>query len=710
MGSSKSGSLDKFAAFSPAAALASGKVKLPETGIVGMLQAKHEDKMNYNSQMMQQQQMQEQKDAEAAQYMQMMQQQSGMNMGGRVGLSEGGEPSMERVLELEEQGFSYEEAYEKAMQELLDYKGGFAAGGRVGMQLGGQTIMNEERPRPERISQQELLMNADGGPPTSLPTISQQELLMNADGGPPTSLPTISQQELIMNEARPGPLGTQPATNPGPSSFEMTNTNTTNTGGMGSGTGISQQQSIMNQDTNSMLQNLIQQNPMLGQDPSMLGGYAAGGAVESMNFLKQHLPYQDGGHVALRRKMFKLGGPVNTHGVGITSGLEYRNNYNAGGRVGMAGGGYLDALEEAMEKGAKSSKGFGSRGKIAAILLGLGSKGINAIKQPYINPLKYIKGDPAKISANFLARNAARGIRGAATAGAYGLPVGVGSALADRAGLQYADPDSEAREGSNLLERGIRRIRQGGELATDLLTLPGEAFFIGDALTKDPDTEVRTLTDLIAGRDRKEIPNMDNSGVVSKTNMTREQLSARNQEENQARLQQAMEQYAELLAGSDDTDKLATLGDALIAGGSALMEGEGYGAAGRAFNEPLSASRRSKEERMQAANQAAAQLAISENMQIDAEKRAVVNEFMKTASYTDAEATELYNLALDAGVQRLAPEDDGELDVATLEQNPGVYADPKNLSTKGTLFLAVNSKQEIMPTNDPEEAKAHAAS
>ena len=595
MGSSKSGSLDKFAAFSPAAALASGKVKLPETGIVGMLQAKHEDKMNYNSQMMQQQQMQEQKDAEAAQYMQMMQQQSGMNMGGRVGLSEGGEPSMERVLELEEQGFSYEEAYEKAMQELLDYKGGFAAGGRVGMQLGGQTIMNEERPRPERIS--------------------QQELLMNADGGPPTSLPTISQQELIMNEARPGPLGTQPATNPGPSSFEMTNTNTTNTGGMGSGTGISQQQSIMNQDTNSMLQNLIQQNPMLGQDPSMLGGYAAGGAVESMNFLKQHLPYQDGGHVALRRKMFKLGGPVNTHGVGITSGLEYRNNYNAGGRVGMAGGGYLDALEEAMEKGAKSSKGFGSRGKIAAILLGLGSKGINAIKQPYINPLKYIKGDPAKISANFLARNAARGIRGAATAGAYGLPVGVGSALADRAGLQYADPDSEAREGSNLLERGIRRIRQGGELATDLLTLPGEAFFIGDALTKDPDTEVRTLTDLIAGRDRKEIPNMDNSGVVSKT-----------------------------------------------------------------------------------------------NMQIDAENRAVVNEFMKTASYTDAEATELYNLALDAGVQRLAPEDDGELDVATLEQNPGVYADPKNLSTKGTLFLAVNSKQEIMPTNDPEEAKAHAAS
>ena len=43
MGSSKSGSLDKFASFSPAAALASGKVKLPETSLIGMMQADAED-------------------------------------------------------------------------------------------------------------------------------------------------------------------------------------------------------------------------------------------------------------------------------------------------------------------------------------------------------------------------------------------------------------------------------------------------------------------------------------------------------------------------------------------------------------------------------------------------------------------------------------------------------------------------------------------
>ena len=36
----------------------------------------------------------------------------------------------------------------------------------------------------------------------------------------------------------------------------------------------------------------------------------------------------------LRRKMFKLGGEVNTHGVGLTSGLNYnRPGYKKGGDV-----------------------------------------------------------------------------------------------------------------------------------------------------------------------------------------------------------------------------------------------------------------------------------------------------------------------------------------------------------------------------------------
>jgi hypothetical protein len=236
---------------------------------------------------------------------------------------------------------------------------------------------------------------------------------------------------------------------------------------------------------------------------------------------------------------------------------------------------------------------------------------------------------------------------------------------------------------------------------------------IYESMQENPDYSLETTPEFIRkifGASTPRAPDSATKRQISKTNMTVDQLAALNKQENQERMQQAMEQYAQLLAGSDDTNKLATLGDALIAGGSALMEGEGYGAAGRAFNEPLSASRRSKEERMQAANQAAAQLAISENMQIDAEQRGIVNEFLKMGNFSDAEANQLYSLAVDAGVQSLVPEDDGELDGDTLANNPGVYADPKNLLGGGHVFVAVDSNGNVLPTNDPKEAKAHAAS
>jgi hypothetical protein len=60
--------------------------------------------------------------------------------GGRIGFSEGSGPDMDRVLELEEQGFSYEEAFEKAMQERRDR--GYAAGGRIGFSEGSNPDMD----------------------------------------------------------------------------------------------------------------------------------------------------------------------------------------------------------------------------------------------------------------------------------------------------------------------------------------------------------------------------------------------------------------------------------------------------------------------------------------------------------------------------------------------------------------------------------------
>ena len=82
MGSSVSGSLDKFAPISPAAALVSGKVKLPETGAIGALQSemmgRAEAKQAQNAAnmaMMQQQQDQQDQYNMALQQMMMGQQQ-----------------------------------------------------------------------------------------------------------------------------------------------------------------------------------------------------------------------------------------------------------------------------------------------------------------------------------------------------------------------------------------------------------------------------------------------------------------------------------------------------------------------------------------------------------------------------------------------------------------------------------------------------------
>jgi len=574
MGSSKSGSLDKLAAFSPAAALASGKVKLPETGIVGMLQAKQENKMNKGAQMAQQD------DDEMAQYMQMMQQQSGMNMGGRVGLRSGGEPGT--LDDADEHSFRM---FDKPYRELNEFE------------------LEEFDEEMSRLSSKFM---------------------------------------------------------------------------------------------------------------------AAGGPVESMQFLKQHLPYQDGGHVALRRKMFKMGGPVNTHGIGITSGLEFRNNYNAGGQVrqNFSKAGIVKKILQLAKK-VPGSKATGNQ--VKALKDAFGERGIKALSD-------YIKSPVNREALEALAGKA--GPVAAAQAPGYlrmaGRTAGLaGTAAAPLAALStpFGRLSEEERKTASDLSKGFDTARGGVEFLSsfnpalagiDLAGMGADTLY--EASQEDPNyLNTKSLPDMfrkyITGSQRgTDTPSgMDQTGVSSKTGMTLDDLKKQNQAENQARMQQAMEQYAELLAGSDNTNKLATLGDSLIAGGSALLDGQGYGAAGRAFNEPMSASRRSREERMAAANSSAAQLAISENMSIDAENRAVVNEFMKTGSFSDAEQAQLMALAQETGGARLIPEnEDGEIDGNVVKQ-PGVYADPKNLSGKGTLFIAIDSDEVPIYTNDPKEAKAHAA-
>ena len=599
MGSSKSGSLDGLAKFSLPAAIGAGKIKLPETGIVGMLQANQEDKMNQGAQMAQQD------DNQMAQYMKMMQQQMnpGMNMGGRV-----------------EMGF----------------------GGSSGVAT----------------------------PQT---------------GGAPMS---------------------------------------SNSGIMG-----------------SMLQNLIQQNPELLQQMQQ-PGMAAGGPVESMNFLKQHLPYQDGGHVALRRKMFKLGGPVNTHGIGITSGLEYRNNYNAGGAVAVGSGnnskvmGPDGQMREGHSLGSFIANAalfglpklvkFANRGKGT---LRYGEKGFDEIikkrkaVQKQIDELSKMKSSTTKddlikefyragkLSDDAIAKSlgitrAGKGVAGTALKTGRALYPLLGPGVAG-AGITSAlvneEPTTRGGQLAKGLTEGYLDFSGPGAIAAgvDYLNTP-----------LDEEYKLRGLSDMLGGNKAKDKPTNDfkneNLGAPPTSyGDAVDDLQKQQMEEQIAR-------YVELLQGNDDQNKLAMLGDSLIGAGSALMAGEGYGAAGQAFNDPLSEKLRARDERKQAVRQGAAELAIGQDISRRTADEAMTRELLATGQIGTAEEIKKYNYAMALGADSLVPQNEKEeLDLEALKEQgyrSRVLADPRNLVGQDALFLAINKSGVALPFNDIEAARQHAAS
>jgi hypothetical protein len=173
-------------------------------------------------------------------------------------------------------------------------------------------------------------------------------------------------------------------------------------------------------------------------------------------------------------------------------------------------------------------------------------------------------------------------------------------------------------------------------------------------------------------------------------------------------LQAAMEMYQELIRGEDNTNKLMTLGDAAIAAGAALMEGEGYGGAATAFNEPLAQARMTQAERDQAAQSAAALLAIGEDMSRRQADEALFNQLAAEGDLDSAEEIRNYMLATKFGVSRRVPENEkGELDLdAMKEGGAAVYADPK--LRLGGLFIAVDANGTYQRFNSAEEAQQYA--
>ncbi len=413
-------------------------------------------------------------------------------------------------------------------------------------------------------------------------------------------------------------------------------------------------------------------------------------------------PYAGGGNVALRRKMFKLGGSASAHGTGLTSGLSF----NQGGPVvkpGPDGKPRQHAILGGIIAAARAAAAAGRlKNPMTPIMNYLrfgqsGQKGLDAARKAAAAKLVKAgtKADditPEALEAIMRAGGTRQFFRGLETVGGVGTPFAAASLLG---GPRMTE---EERKTATDFEKGLDTARGVVEFLP-ALTGVGAIGEIGgiaadtiiESMKEDPDYfQAVTIPDLIrkaAGtlpdREKTQLELGDKDSI--EPGITVDELSERASQRQREELEAAMAMYQDLIRGEDNTNKLATLGDAAIAAGSALMAGEGYGGAAAAFNEPLAQARAAQRELDQTARGAAAQLAIGINQVITARK---------------------------LGISRVLPEDDkGEVDKDALSTaGAGVYVDPK--TRYGTVFIAVNSATppETKATNDPEVAKQFAKS
>jgi hypothetical protein len=421
--------------------------------------------------------------------------------------------------------------------------------------------------------------------------------------------------------------------------------------------------------------------------------------------MQQQRPYANGGNVALRRKMFKLGGSASAHGTGLTSGLSF----NQGGAVvkpGPDGQPRQHAVAGGVIAAARALLAAGKARQAKPLL--------DFIRRPKTEIGALTGKGPAFTPATTLQKLG----RTAQLTGVAGTPFAAASLGADLLGFDRLT--EEEKKTATDLEKGFDKARGLVEFLP-ALTGPGaiaEGVGLGvdtlmEAAKEDPNYfQAVTIPDLIrkaAGtlpeRDKTQLE-LDQDSIEPGISIA--ELSERASQRQREDLEAAMAMYQDLIRGEDNTNKLATLGDAAIAAGSALMEGEGYGGAAAAFNQPLAQARAAQQELDQTARGAAAQLAIGEDIASRQQDEALFAELAATGQFDTAEQIGQVVLARKFGVTRTVPEDDkGEIDEDALSAaGAGVYVDPK--TRFGTVFIAVNSDNEVESTNDPEVAKQHA--
>ena len=314
--------------------------------------------------------------------------------------------------------------------------------------------------------------------------------------------------------------------------------------------------------------------------------------------------------IALRRKMFKLGGRANTHGMGLTSGLKMKRGGSVEPQATFGVGNNANKNIDGREKHGFFIPAAIGAGRIAASLLAPGARSlVGAIRGgglgQFINRGRdafVSKAGPLITSASGPYSSVARGIVSPSALTKAGRIATLSAPLTVpgvAAGLTAIPTGEDRSRIANLLQGA-------GELALDyspigLLTSAGSLAF---GKKGDP---ILQLSDLIKGDTKTETV----KETRKDTDLTKQDTAAEAKQKTEDRVAELYEKL-----GGKGVDKLAALGAGLTAAAAPLLE-EDYGGAAAAFQQGL----QPEIERDRALKDAAAQLAIGEEAEIRAAER-----------------------------------------------------------------------------------------
>ena len=442
--------------------------------------------------------------------------------------------------------------------------------------------------------------------------------------------------------------------------------------------------------------------------------------------------------ITLRRKMFKLGGETNTHGIGITSGLEYRRpGYNAGGQVAPIGSdvypkvmGPDGQMREAHNIGMAALKGLGNLALFGIPKLlskparNYGYRGTEKISRKVDDMVKEGLGTKDEILKAFTLKELAKeaGVKSAgrfSKALTYGAPALYGAGLATAAGERAGIIDPERTN----IEKYGTMVPQA---ALDYLSLPGYGSMIAQGAFNKPGDEDATITPLsklISGRsDTATVGSAnDTAGGLNQKDISPAMETAQTQEEQFAKMKADADARAEMyyaMLGGDGPNKVRALSDAFTAAGALYDEDKSQALAG--FSEGI----QGELDRDEAVRDEARRLGLQEVVGLRDEER--MDEKAREQMFEQAELSivaspdltpEQKSSALQGlrayrqGIVDILPTNDKGDEADTTRMAAGtVYYDPANLY--GGMYVAkpTTPDAEVKSFTTLAEAEAHARS